>query len=346
MLFKNLTKYTILSLVLLLSASCAPNDSSIGSSSSEKLRTVPSQSTVETASQINTCSKMIPGSPLGISCLHCAHPKAQVQAIQIAEILRDSCRENIAMTMLVDGTFGTNRDFMGELVRIASEYGARLHLYLYLANGPWQRRTSGLPQRGFGTGIKPENFRKRIVTDEALRNTYRNIIKFNEPLVSYATSIGNVAYILPMLEDNLDFQAARAMENLVTTTLLPSLSYAVGRNPCPGCYTGNDASIPPGIFIDQHTGSSINPIFKDGLITNDGVDMNFNEVTNSETEISLSQIKNLIAQSKATNNTFVIWNREYQGVSPDLGLNDPDLRDYHEVSLDERGKLLEILKTP
>jgi hypothetical protein len=235
---------------------------------------------------------------------------------------------------------------MGELVRITSEYGARLHLYLYLANGPWQRRTSGLPQRGFGTGISPENFRQRIITDETLRNTYRQIIKFNEPLISYATNIGNVVYILPMLEDNLDFKSAREMENIVTRTLIPTLSYAIGRNPCPGCYGGNDTSLALGTFMDQHTGSNVNPNYRDGLVTNDGVDMNFSDITNLNTEISLSQVKNLVAQSKATNNTFIIWNREYQGVSPDLGLNDPDLRDYHEVSLEERQVLLEILRTP
>lgn len=250
------------------------------------------------------------------------------------------------MTMLVDGTFGTNRDFMGELVRISSEYGARLHLYLYLGNGPWQRRSSGLPQRGFGTGITPESFRRRIISDEGLRTNFKQIVKFNEPLIDYATSIGNVVYVLPMLEDNLDSTAAREMERLVTETLLPYLSYAVGRNPCPGCYAGNDASIPPGIFMDQHVRSGVNSNYRDGLVTNDGTDLNFTEFSNSDTEISLSQLKNLIAQSKATNNTFVIWNREYQGVSQNLSLSDPDTRDYHEVSSNERQVLLEILKTP
>ncbi len=295
----------------------------------------------------NSCPTKVQGTPIGISCLHCAHPKARSQAIEIAEILRDSCRENIALTFLVDGTFGAERDILGELVRIATENGSQLHLYLYFGNGPWQRRTGGLPDRGFGTGIPPVEFRKTIITDETLRNRYRSIIKYYEPLIDYANSRGSIVYVMPMLEDNLDHDSARAMEALVKETILPHISYALGRNPCLNCYPGNDNSLAPGLFLDDHIGSADDQFtHTEGLVVNDGKSFTYSFEPKNIHDLSFGQLNHLIDRAKATNNTFVIWKREYQGVAPSSELNDPDLRNYKEITPQEKQELTTILKTP
>src|SRR5690606_12634682 len=103
----------------------------------------------EVSPQPTGCETYVEGPPVGLSCLHCAAPGAREQALMIAGILADSCRRHVATTLLIDGTFGSDRDFLGEIVRVITDRGATLHLYLYLGNGPWQRRYESLPDRGF-----------------------------------------------------------------------------------------------------------------------------------------------------------------------------------------------------
>ena len=167
----------------------------LSSTASEEIETRPA----------TRCASKIPGPPLGVACLHCAAPGARIQAQRLAELMASSCRENLATTMLVDGTFGEDRDFLGELVRIMSQHGSRVHLYLYLGNGPWQRRYRTVPNKGFGSKISPEEFRGRIQSDSSLQESYRERLRWLEPLIGYAQSLGAIVYLLPMLEDNLEY---------------------------------------------------------------------------------------------------------------------------------------------
>ncbi|HQH27245.1 MAG TPA: hypothetical protein PLP17_07600, partial [Oligoflexia bacterium] len=226
---------------------------------------------VEPEVPASACPAYIEGVPIGIACLHCAHPNARAQALRIAEIMAQSCRKNIATTMLVDGSFGDDRDFLGEIVRIATNNGATLHLFLYLSNGPWQREHETAPDGGFGTTMPPEEFRWRIQSDAALQAEYQARVDWAMPLVSYAQTRGAVVYLLPALEDNFDYSTARVMEDLTLAAVPSWLPVALGRNPCPGCYDGNDASMVPGTFLDQHAHSAGQGIIgSSGLVTNDG----------------------------------------------------------------------------
>ena len=292
------------------------------------------------------CPYHIEGQPIGLSCLHCEHPNAYTQALQIAEILRNSCRKQVALSVLTDGTFGSNRNFLGELVRTITQYGAKLHLYVYLSNGPWQRRYGRMPNKGFGTNISPEEFRNKIKYDHSLREGYKAIIKYNEPLFDYANKRGASVYVLPMLEDNLDYSSAREMENLVRQTILPNIQYSLGRNPCPGCYRGNDDSLPVGLFLDQHINSDSDIIkTSNGLVVNDGKDFSFDWEYPNPNNLSFSRLMSYMDESKHNNNTFIIWNREYQGVAPSNVLNDPDYREYQLVTIAERDALVEVLRS-
>lgn len=292
-----------------------------------------------------TCDSLKEGLPIGISCLHCAHPNARKQAMQIAEVLRDSCRENIALTFLVDGSFGLDRNFLGELIKTATANGATLHLYMYMGNGPWQRRLGKMPDKGFGSQISPEELRSEIFSNEDLRMKFQTIVKFNEPLIDFNNSKNGLSYIIPILEDNNDYKTAREFESLVKQTMLPQIGYSLGRSPCPNCYDGNDDSIPNDVFYDQHIGSAFDNIeHTNGLVVNDGKDFSFPNEVNNGNNLSFDQLLRYVQAAHAASNTFVIWNREYQGVNPDNSLNDPDLRIYHEVTQYERDGLLYILK--
>lgn len=292
------------------------------------------------------CPYHIDGTPLGLSCLHCEHPLAQMQAQQISEILRNSCRKHVALSVLTDGTFGNNRDFLIDQVRTITQYGAKLHLYVYLSNGPWQRRYGRMPDKGFPKNMSPEEFRNKIRYDFALREEFKSIIKYNEPLLEYALRRGAAIYLMPMLEDNLDYASAREMELLVKQTISPSISYTLGRNPCPRCYKGNDISVPAPLFTDQHITSSDTIITTtQGLVVNDGKDFSFDWEYPNYQNLTFTRLLEFIDDAKLKNNTFIIWNREYQGVSVNNMLNDPDFRDYQLITIPERDLLVDVLRT-
>jgi hypothetical protein len=302
-----------------------------------------SSSTAASTTAGQGCPGFTEGNPVGIACLQCGHPNAFTQAVRIADILAQSCRRHIATTMLVDGTFADVRDNLGEFVRIATIRGATLHLFLYLANGPWQRAYQSAPDYGVGTNMSPEDYRSRIQYDPAVQAEYQERLKWALPLVSYAQSQGAIVYLIPMLEDNLDYNSARKMEDLTLATVPSFLSVALGRNPCPGCYSGNDASIPAGIFEDQHISSAYQGVhITNGLVTNDGASVVFpHDSATPSPSIPLDQLTGAISQAAARNNAFVIWRRDYQGQSR----TDTASRTYVVPTPADEQVLLQVLQT-
>lgn len=295
------------------------------------------------AASASGCTSFVEGAPVGIACLQCGHPNAFSQALKIADILAKSCRRHIATTMLIDGSFSDVRDNLGEFVRIAASRGATLHLYLYLANGPWQRAYPQAPNLGVGTNMSPEDYRSRIQYDTAVQNEYLSQANWAMPLVSYAQTQGAIVYLIPMLEDNLDYNSARKIEDLTLTAVPSFLSVALGRNPCPGCYPGNDGSIPAGLFEDQHISSAYQGVrTTNGLVTNDGASVVFpHDTAPPSPSIPLDQLTGVISQAAARNNAFVIWRREYQGQSR----TDPGARNYAMPTAADEQVLLQVLQT-
>lgn len=82
------------------------------------------------------CPALNPGPPVGLACLHCAAPTARANAISLANVMRRACRENVATTMLLDGTFGDDLQLIIDIINEIAREGSRLHLYVYLSNGP------------------------------------------------------------------------------------------------------------------------------------------------------------------------------------------------------------------
>lgn len=298
----------------------------------------------DSAAQTSSCSSFVEGAPRGLSCLHCGHPRAREQALRLVEVLSQSCRRNLALTMLVDDSFSDDRDFLGELVRVSSARGSRLHLYLYLANGPWQRSYKSTPNKGIGSDMSPEEFRQRIKSDAALRNFVVERVNWAMPLVSYAQTQGAQVYIMPMLEDNLDRDSARALESLVLEAIPGNLYVALGRNPCPGCYAGNDDSVPEGLFLDQHIHSPSEPVrAPGGLITNDGADAAFPHEAAPRGVLSFEAVLGIARRAAETNNTFVLWRKVYQGLGEGGVKVDPDYRTYVMPTAEDEAAILSFL---
>ncbi len=282
---------------------------------------------------------------IGLACLHCTSPEAKEQSIQIAEILRDSCRKNIAISVLMDNSFGTDYKNIENIIKVSTSKGAKLKLYLYYGNGPWQRKANPPSTLGFGTNIKPKQFRTEILSNSILQNEFKNNLLASKDLLILNTNAGGSNFIIPMLEDNLDKESASYLEKLVKDILVISdnLNYSIGRNPCPACYPGNDDSVNSGTFLDQHINSATNIILtKDGLVTNDGLDFYF-PWEKPENRLSLKNIKKLITNSHRRNNTFILWRATSQGITNTKKMLSPENREYPIFNNAEVSELKEIL---
>lgn len=257
-----------------------------------------------------------------------------------------SCRAQIAVTMLVDGTFSDDRAQLEEVISRITAGDSGLHLYLYFSNGPWQRRHGSVPEHlGIGAAYSPEEFRKLVKTDNSVRNSYAERIRWALPLMRYAEEQGATVYVIPMLEDNFDQSAARAVEALFEQSMPADLSVVYGRNPCPGCWPGNDSSVPSGMIRDVHLGSPNAVSTSGGLVSNDGLNLVFPGASSDGHSINFEQMKSVIAEETALGNDFVIWHRPYQGVGPDNVFADPAVRNYVMPSPAEEQSLHGLLSS-
>jgi hypothetical protein len=148
-----------------------------------------------------------------------------------------------------------------------------------------------------------------------------------------------------MLEDNLDASSARAMEALVRETLPTSLPYRLGRNPCRGCYDGNEASTPDDMFRDQHVSRACSDISSsNGLVSNDGANFRFPGEEFSA-PIEFGGLFSLAARATAKGNDFVAWKNEFQGRSVDGAFIAPNKREYVVPNEPQLQLLTEFLQT-
>lgn len=271
------------------------------------------------------CPVLNPGPPVGLACLHCAAPSARTQALIIASMIRRACRENVATTILLDGTFGDDLQLVMDIIEEITREGSRLHLYVYVSNGPWLRRDGHAG--GIFTDISIDEWNWRIQTDTVLRNAFSDNIRNLSPVFQTLIEAGGVLYVLPGLEDNFSFDAARAAEALTLATMaeaFPLIPFGMGRNPC----CGADRTISPGWFRDSH---NIRDMPSDGLSTNDGEDFEINE------------IPPFITQAGLRNTTFVYWTRSFQGIAPGNTFPDPAIRDYRIPGEAEQEQLIDLI---
>ena len=331
--------------LLLLAAAAATNPQSCQLNFQQPVPpTTPAQSAsgqtapVDTASvsrTADTCASLIDSPPRGLACLQCTQPQAREQAAEIASILADSCIKNLVISYLVDGTFSYDEELLKNHIELLTRGGRQLYLHLYLTNGPAQRRGASNSEQVFGSTIEPETFRRKILTDRSLQLEYENLVERLTPVLRYAEQRGAQISLVPMLEDNLNREAFMKMAQLTFEALPPDISASIGRSPCPGCYSGNDDDLPPGVFMESHSiaeGSSIH----DSVITNDGQDF------------SLDRLRAARDSAEANNNIFIVWDSARQGRTKDANgriLRKPtNQRTYAIPDSVERQQLISFLR--
>ncbi len=339
-------KLSFAALTLLLIGCGGGGGSGDGASGGEKCFTAdftPNRVTPQVGDD-GSCRSYVEGPPVGLACLHCLQPEARGQAELLAEIMSASCRRQLATFILIDGSFGYDESFLKSLVSRLISRGSSLDLYLYLTNGPWQKRAS-VPPKGFGTTIRPETFRTLIQGDEAFRESFRNHVRSYIPAFEFIVQSGVRLNLIPALEDNLDAPSARAIEALVREAVPNTIPYRLGRNPCPGCYDGNDISLGEGVFEDEHIHSTGDRVrVNNGLVSNDGETFRFPGET-FEASLEYSDMGHFAAQAGARGNAFVLWRSEFQGRPIDGVFIDPAQRNYVVPNAPQQALLTEFLQT-
>ncbi|MBP9837915.1 MAG: hypothetical protein KBC84_04305 [Proteobacteria bacterium] len=301
---------------------------------------------VQELSSKTICETLIETSPRGISCLHCMQSEAASQADALIKILVDTCLKNVAVSYLLDGTFSYDENLLKKHIDILTSDNRRLFLHLYFINGPSQRRYKNTVSDGFAATSSPEEFRKKISHDVTFQNKYKNYLQGFNSLIAYANSKNVALSIVPVLEDNLEVESFEKIASLTTEAFQNPVM--IGRNPCPGCYDGNDHRVPNGYFQESHSVNNCNKI-RNGIITNDG-DVTELDIRNKNIsgQISLKELRIARDHCSINNNIFILWNASYQGLiakgSGSFGRKDYSKRDYPLPNESERANLIKFLR--
>jgi len=289
------------------------------------------------------CSRFVDTAPRGLACLHCMQPEAEAQRKLLTDIMRRSCLRNLATNVLVDGSFG--EDF-SPVYSIIDELTTNrsLELTLYLLNGPSQRRYKTTPIKGIFTKMAPEDFRSLLKAQETrllavLQQHFQAVLE----VVDYARSKGVYVKIIPMLEDNLDAESFNQLVRILTPMLETRLDVRIGRNPCSGCYPGNDEQRGDEIFGEFHSFFPVTEELTPGdLLTNDGKSYSLNR----DARNYLGKLSGLQEQAERVEASFILWTAEFQGLaSNNQGVNIAAKdRSYLEPSAKHQTKILKFLR--
>lgn len=271
------------------------------------------------------------------------HPNAHGQAFELARIMRDSCRADLALDVLIDGRFGHDDVFLGDLLHYLAE-DRNVTVVLYLSNGVSQRLGDPRNPSVFGTGNTVSSFRTRIVNDLEFREEYRVIVRRALALRSRLPESAQLV-LIPQLEDNLTDPIFRNVLALTQEVAGDTVLY--GRSTCPGCADGNGIEIPGGVLEDLHSSS---PVFavENGMVTNDNSPFLFAyEMAQGQNGFSLSDLARTRDRAAAQGNIFIVWNAEYQGLpvadNKVIGRPDPDARSYVLPNPVEASELMNFL---
>ncbi len=280
----------------------------------------------------------VTGQARGYAMLYALQPEARpVVEANVAALLSSRVQQPF-IAVLIDGTFGKDFGYLRELIRRLNEDGRDLHLALYLANGPAQRRYKKPPYEAPFVRTPPEDFRREIRrSDSNAQIEYLRILADARMLFEYNLRTNPDArnYAVVMLEDNLERDSFRAMSQLAKDQL-EAVSVLV-RNPCPDCYDGNDSES-LGYPIEDHAVSRFESLKAGDGFTLDGEGFLFPTETAKRggKAINPEQLISLIKGAYQNNlRYFGLWRKEWQGVDDAGVLKEPKSRVYVASSADE-----------
>jgi hypothetical protein len=273
----------------------------------------------------------VTGQPRGYAMLYALQPEARaVVEANVATLLASHVQQPY-IAVLIDGTFGKDFGYLRELIRRLNEDGRDLHLGLYLANGPAQRRYKKPPYEAPFVRTPPEDFRREIRRSNSdAQVEYLKIIADARMLFEYnlRTNPDAKNYAVVMLEDNLERDSFRAMSQLAKDQL--EAVAGIVRNPCPDCYDGNDNES-LGYPLEDHSVARFESLRAGDGFTLDGEGFFYpTEIVKSGGKaITPEQLISLIKGGYQNElSYFGLWRKEWQGVEDGGVLKEPKNRLY------------------
>ncbi len=276
------------------------------------------------------------GQARGYAMLYALQPQARpVVETNVAALLSARVQEPY-IAVLVDGTFGNDFGYLRELITRLNADGRNLHLGLYLANGPAQRRYRNPPYEAPFVRTSPEEFRREIRRSNSdAQIQYLNIIADARRLFEYNILTNPKAknYAIVMLEDNLDRDSFRAMSNLAREQL--EAVATIVRNPCKGCYDGNDDES-LGYAVEEHLVERFELLKGGDGYTLDGQSFAYPTEITVGKAVTPEQLISLLKGAYQRNlRYFGLWRHSWQGTGEGVPLTDPKSRVYTPSNPDE-----------
>ena len=265
-----------------------------------------------TPSPSATPLQRVTGQARGYHLIYMMQPEArQTVNLQIETLMRAEI-DQIYLGVLTDGTFSKNYPYLNQALRALSTEGRAVTLAIYLTNGATQRDWKDTQINAGFNLIDPVVFRELIQHDFATRDLFTRLIKESKPSFELNRSLSpravNLAVV--MLEDNLDFAAYSAMRRMAEFEL--SGVAEVMRNPCPGCYRGNDQSSQGG-GIELHLPAQLPALGSLDGFTLDGTGYHFDDEA-PDGSPSIDDVKNMIELGMQRRiRYFGLWREELQG---------------------------------
>lgn len=276
------------------------------------------------------------GQARGYAMLYALQPEARpVVESNVAALLSARIQEPY-IGVLVDGTFGKDFGYLRELITRLNADGRNLHLGLYLANGPAQRRFRNPPYEAPFVRTSPEDFRREIRRSNSdAQVQYLNIMADARRLFEYNILANPNAknYAIVMLEDNLDRDSFRAMSNLAREQLGAVAS--IVRNPCQGCYDGNDDES-LGYPVEEHAVERFESLKVGDGYTLDGQSFVYPSEAMTGKAVTPEQLISLLKGAYQRNlRYFGLWRHSWQGTGEGVPLSEPKRRVYNPSNQDE-----------
>lgn len=268
--------------------------------------------------------------PIGVSFIHGLQPQATEQVETLKQALLKSCVRRLAANFLVDGSFGSDFSILSAFVSDLSVSGRELHLIMYLQNGSSQRRWKNTAVVGLGGKTEPSKFRDKILHDGGVREQYRALVRRLLPVVDALQATGGTAYFVVGLEDNLQLKHALEVKKIGNEALGGRFVVWV-RNPCPGCYSGNDESTDGFDMRERHAQGTAFATAS-GIVTNDGFDL------------GREALATLRDAAFAKDNVFLAWDKARQGIPRDGRYLEPSKRVYYIPTQGEFDDLVAFLR--
>lgn len=283
------------------------------------------------------------GQARGYTLLPLMHPAARPMVERQLEILERANLQRAYLSVLADGTFGIDYDYLQQVIRRINSAGMDLILGIYFSNGPAMRLE--VERERYGDSVnryEPEEFREEIKTNQALRQQFLELFRQARSTFSLNQSLSpgnaNIAYV--MLEDNLDAESYQELRALADQELSGLTNFI--RNPCPACYEGNDFD-PGQDKLEFHLPEHLHALRAGDGYSMDGQSLFFpGEFDPSG--LSVEDTKTIIAASQSQGLAyFALWRGARQGIGSGERSH-PDQRNYEVPRPEHEPYEIELLR--